>query len=42
MFAGELDEATKRTMQLPRCGVKDEVGTGNRARRKRYALHGNL
>ncbi|WAR28440.1 MMP14-like protein, partial [Mya arenaria] len=38
---GELDAETRRTMQLPRCGVKDAQGTGNRARRKRYALHGS-
>ncbi|XP_052784739.1 matrix metalloproteinase-2-like [Mya arenaria] len=38
---GELDVETRWTMQLPRCGVKDAQGTGNRARRKRYALHGS-
>lgn len=37
---GELDEKTKTTMTLPRCGVKDKVGTGDN-RSKRYALQGS-
>ena len=28
-------------MNKPRCGVKDNVGNGNKARRRRYALHGS-
>ncbi|XP_076254151.1 matrix metalloproteinase 1 isoform X3 [Rhynchophorus ferrugineus] len=37
---GELDKETLQTMEMPRCGVKDKVGTGaNRA--KRYALQGS-
>ena len=37
---GIIDAETEKTMTLPRCGVKDPIGTGNSARRKRYALHG--
>ncbi|KAH1001643.1 hypothetical protein HUJ04_005632 [Dendroctonus ponderosae] len=37
---GELDDQTMETMQLPRCGVKDKVGTGDN-RAKRYALQGS-
>lgn len=37
---GELDEKTLETMTLPRCGVKDKVGTGDN-RAKRYALQGS-
>ena len=40
-LAGELDQETLDTMSLPRCGVKDKVGKGVSARRKRYALQGN-
>jgi len=35
-----MDEETKQVMSLPRCGVKDKVGTGSHARRRRYALQG--
>lgn len=28
-------------MSLPRCGVKDKVGSGSDSRSKRYALQGN-
>ncbi|CAH1130895.1 unnamed protein product [Ceutorhynchus assimilis] len=37
---GELDDKTLETMTLPRCGVKDKVGTGDN-RAKRYALQGS-
>ncbi|XP_066258815.1 matrix metalloproteinase-14 isoform X8 [Euwallacea similis] len=37
---GELDDTTIETMSLPRCGVKDKVGTGDN-RAKRYALQGS-
>ncbi|XP_052216303.1 matrix metalloproteinase-16-like isoform X2 [Dreissena polymorpha] len=42
-ITGQMDEETRATMRLPRCGVKDtDAGTGNQARRrKRYALHGS-
>ena len=40
ILAGILDEETQKTLGLPRCGVKDNIGTGNNARKKRYALHG--
>lgn len=37
-----LDEETKYTMTLPRCGVSDEVPLeeAKRKRKKRYALQG--
>ncbi|KAL4220622.1 peptidase M10A [Mactra antiquata] len=38
---GIIDEDTRKAMLLPRCGVKDNIGTGDRARKKRYALHGS-
>lgn len=37
---GELDRTTIEVMSLPRCGVKDKVGTGDN-RAKRYALQGS-
>ncbi|KAJ8920934.1 hypothetical protein NQ315_015727, partial [Exocentrus adspersus] len=39
-ITGELDPTTLETMTLPRCGVKDKVGTGDN-RAKRYALQGS-
>ena len=32
---GELDEVTKDLMRMPRCGVKDIIGHGATARRKK-------
>uniref|UniRef100_A0A0P4W0G4 Peptidase metallopeptidase domain-containing protein n=1 Tax=Scylla olivacea TaxID=85551 RepID=A0A0P4W0G4_SCYOL len=40
-LTGVLDEETLEVMNLPRCGVKDKVGFGTNARRKRYALQGS-
>ena len=47
MFAGldptgELDKETVELMETPRCGVKDNVGPSDDAKRrkKRYALQG--
>lgn len=37
---GELDGETLEMMNTPRCGVKDKVGFGANARKKRYALQG--
>ncbi|XP_050405986.1 matrix metalloproteinase-16 isoform X2 [Patella vulgata] len=38
---GVLDNDTKQLMTLRRCGVPDNVGIGNGARRKRYAVQGS-
>lgn len=40
---GRVDNETAATMQLPRCGVRDKVGFGldARRRRRRYALQGS-
>ncbi|KAK4020362.1 hypothetical protein OUZ56_002346 [Daphnia magna] len=38
---GILDPETSTWMSKPRCGVRDRVGTGYSARRKRYALQGS-
>ncbi|KAK7081846.1 putative peptidoglycan binding domain [Halocaridina rubra] len=38
---GQLDEVTLEMMNTPRCGVKDKVGFGTEARKKRYALQGS-
>lgn len=38
---GDLDEKTVELMKTPRCGVKDIVGKGATARKKRYALQGS-
>lgn len=40
MILGELDPKTLEIMSLPRCGVKDKVGSGTDSRSKRYALQG--
>lgn len=40
LITGQLDKDTVDTMQLPRCGVKDKVGSGSDSRSKRYALQG--
>ncbi|XP_017838083.1 matrix metalloproteinase-14 isoform X2 [Drosophila busckii] len=37
---GELDEETMKLMSLPRCGVRDRVGSSD-TRSKRYALQGS-
>ncbi|XP_030377643.1 stromelysin-3 isoform X2 [Scaptodrosophila lebanonensis] len=39
-ITGELDEETMKLMSLPRCGVRDRVGTAD-SRSKRYALQGS-
>ncbi|XP_044752537.1 matrix metalloproteinase-14 isoform X2 [Coccinella septempunctata] len=39
-ITGKLDAQTIEAMSLPRCGVKDKVGTGDN-RAKRYALQGS-
>lgn len=40
-FSGVSDMKTKEMMKRPRCGVRDNVGTSDIAKRKkRYALHG--
>nr|CAH0102259.1 unnamed protein product [Daphnia galeata] len=38
---GILDSETSTWMSKPRCGVRDRVGAGSSARRKRYALQGS-
>lgn len=38
---GILDNETIEMMNVPRCGVRDRVGHGDSARRKRYALQGS-
>jgi len=38
---GDLDDETIKMMNTPRCGVKDKVGYGVAARKKRYALQGS-
>lgn len=40
LWTGELDDKTIQTMSLPRCGVKDKVGSGSDSRAKRYVLQG--
>lgn len=42
MLTGKLDAETSKWMSMPRCGVVDRVGPGASARKKRYALQGNL
>jgi len=39
--SGELDNQTIAIMNMPRCGVKDIVGKGATARKKRYVLQGS-
>jgi len=38
---GRMDKQTKILMNTPRCGMKDIVGHGSYARRKRYVLQGS-
>ena len=41
-ITGSLDGETMELMEMPRCGVKDKIGEGSRARRrKRYVLQGS-
>eukprot|EP00088_Acartia_fossae_P029845 TRINITY_DN30787_c0_g1_i10.p1 TRINITY_DN30787_c0_g1~~TRINITY_DN30787_c0_g1_i10.p1 ORF type:complete len:554 (-),score=76.57 TRINITY_DN30787_c0_g1_i10:161-1822(-) len=40
-ITGQLDSQTITVMNMPRCGVKDKVGKGAHARKKRYALQGS-
>ncbi|KAK3094384.1 hypothetical protein FSP39_001038 [Pinctada imbricata] len=42
-MTGIMDRKTREMMSRPRCGVKDDIGNANRARRRRrrYALHGS-
>jgi len=40
-ITGELDSFTVQVMNMPRCGVKDKVGRGAHARKKRFALQGS-
>ncbi|CAK9795980.1 Matrix metalloproteinase-2 [Anthophora quadrimaculata] len=40
-LTGEIDEATKKLMTLPRCGLPDKPDPRYiRARHKRYTVHG--
>merc|ERR1719189_3487015 len=38
---GKMDKQTKVLMNTPRCGMKDIVGHGSYARKKRYVLQGS-
>ncbi|XP_069105434.1 matrix metalloproteinase-24-like [Argopecten irradians] len=40
-ITGVVDSETIRMMKMPRCGNSDEMGFSDRARKKRYALHGS-
>ncbi|CAB3385904.1 Hypothetical predicted protein [Cloeon dipterum] len=40
-ITGVMDDETKEVMSMPRCGVRDKIGTAGRARRRRYALQGS-
>ena len=42
-ITGSLDAETLELMEMPRCGVKDQIGEGSRARRrrKRFVLQGS-
>ncbi|KAK9704416.1 Hemopexin [Popillia japonica] len=40
-ITGEMDNETEEAMMLPRCGVKDKVGSGSDSRSKRYNLQGS-
>lgn len=42
-ITGVMDDATRRMMAMPRCGMSDRTNVGNivRRRRKRYAVQGS-
>ena len=42
IVTGVLDDETATWMSKPRCGVRDRVGAGASARKKRYALQGTV
>ena len=40
VLVGIIDKETQETMELPRCGVKDNIEMENNVRRKRFAIQG--
>ncbi|XP_060082565.1 matrix metalloproteinase-16-like [Ylistrum balloti] len=40
-ITGVVDSETIRMMKMPRCGNSDQMGYSDKARKKRYALHGS-